>query len=465
MISLARLKPRRLDLNPRVYTAYGAAYFLTLGAWMAATAAFTPFRLVRDIGFYLTDPRQMAWLYLSGRLMGVFLLGLGAALVAATGARFWGRRAGLWAGLFFAAAPMNVMLAHILKPNLMGVTYLIGLFYFCGKLIEPGEEDRLSTWCWAGAMLGMAAAATNILWDGGVLLLPALGARRGRAASRDLPGFAAALGVALFLFFLTNPFYILDARNSWTMMFMSKQHSDLSFAQLWRLISGGFPKGLTLGLELWLAAALLKRSSWTDPVRFAAAAGAVFYIGCAFMMQDARLLVNLRHFYGIPFVCWLAGVAIADSWDGRWRALARPAAVLALAWALWASAVMDVNFHREAAGVSTKDLAGQWIDEHIPAGAEIGMIKLPQPGNSAYFQLNRYRLRFLDLETLAQGKLAPPEYLVFAALPKSHEDVLAPLLQSRYALVHQERPAFTSWFSPPARDLIANPPVLVFKKT
>ena len=43
-ICLSRIKPLRLEFNPRIYTAYGAAYFLTLGGWMALfTIASLPF--------------------------------------------------------------------------------------------------------------------------------------------------------------------------------------------------------------------------------------------------------------------------------------------------------------------------------------------------------------------------------------------------------------------------------------
>lgn len=468
LIAVARIKPHRLEFNPRLYTGYGAAYFMTLGAWMALVSLMTPLRLVRDFAFYLARPDQMWWLYLSARLSGVFLHALIAALVAGIGARFWGRRAGLWAGLFFAVAPANVMLAHILKPRALGTAWLCGLFYFCARIAEARDEDRRADWLWAGAMLGMAAAATNLLWDAGVLLLATLWLRREgafRPRARDLSRFAQAMALSIALFFVLNPFFLIEGRPAWHMMFLSKNHADLHFAQIGRLVFGGLPKGLPLTLELWLAAALLTPALWASPAGFLAAVAALFYIAIAFSMQDARLLVNLRHFYGLPFVCWLAGAAVARAAEGRWRRPAHAAAVLSVAAALWLSAVIDLNFHRETGAGSTKDLAGAWIERNIPAGAEIGMIKLPQPGNCAYFRLDRYRLRFVEVQLLAQEQVAGPEYLVLTALSKEHEDALAPLLRARYSLVHEERPVLTRPFGPPARELFGNPPVYIFRKS
>lgn len=469
LMGLARIKPHRLEFNPKLYTAYGTAYFLALGGWMAGVAAATPFRLVRDLSFYVADLDQMAWLYLSGRFFAAFLHALTAALVALIGCRFWGRTAGLWAGLFYAAAPANVLLSHIMKPGSLGVAAVCGMFYCCLALAETDDSPR-RLWRRAGLLLGLAAGATNLRWDAGFLLAATAWLKRGpglKPRGEDLAGFLEAVGLAVAVFFLTNPFFILEASTAWPMMLTSPGHASRDPLEIWRLLTSGLPKGLGPGAAFWMAAGFLAGLVPARPKHRLLLAAFALFAATAIVVQDARLMIHLRHFGGMPFACLLAGLGVAALSEaaGAVGLAARGAAGLALAWSLFLSGVLDYNFTRERPGLSTKDEAGAWIEANLPAGAELGMIKLPQPGNSAYFQWNRYRLRFVDsrgFSALAPERL--PQHLVLVGWEVGRDEQLGAVLGSRYRLAKRFDPSFVGPLGPSALDLIGNPVVQVFKR-
>ena len=471
LIALARIRPDRLQFNPKLYTAYGGAYFLILGVWIGLLSAFTPVVIRPSLSYYLAHIDKMAWLFLAGRLLAAAAYVLSALLTYKIGTRHWGKKAGLWAGLFFAAAPGNIFLTHLMKPGPVGFLGLIGVFFFCAEILD-GRSER-ATWLKAGACLGLAAGATNYLWDGGMLFIVTLWLRaRWQKADwrRDFLFSVQAVAAALAIYFLTNLFLIIEYKTAWRSMMRSGEHASRQMIEVWNWALFGFPKVVTPPVAALVLAGLLAKNNRSDPKRFLAMFGFVYYVCLAWMGQGGKQLMSIRHFPATFLACLLAGCLISD-WTkpavSRWKAkLALAAAVAALGYACLMSAVLDFNYHLESVGRSTKEVSGDWIEREIPAGNELGFLRLPQPSNAPYFHWNRYRLSFIEDHVMEADPPfeALPQYLVLTAYDHDPRILLKPLLDKRYVSVKRFEP-FSFWgIGHSLGEDLANPLIEIYRR-
>jgi len=478
LVALSRLRPLRLDLNPRIYF-YGGAYMYALGGWMAASAVLSGTPLARDIQVYLAHPEYTARLYFAGRLFSVLAFVAACLLVLVLGRRYWDAAAGAWGAVFFALSPGIVIQAHYMKPHLLGQAFVMGIFYFCAELAERARspagaadargERRL--WMGAGSMLGLAAGSAAYMWSSGIfiVLCAALRARLGAPWRAEVKKAAFACACAVAVFLLVNPFLVYDAGPSWRSLLAVSRFSARDPAFIWTFLSRGLPKGMTLPLALWVAAGCAAAVNRERPSRLLALLGFLCHLSFAWTFQSASFLDSIRQFPAAFLGCLLAGGA-ASRWTrgerpGRMRACALGAALLAAAYAWLASAALDYNFSLDSAGLSTRRLAGEWIEANVPRGAEIGLTRLPQPSNVPYFHWSLYRLRFFKTRTLAGlDPAALPERLVLASPSYSDHPALDPLLDARYVLEKSFPPRSLGWISPPLGESYANPLVEIYRK-
>ena len=460
LVGLSRINPLKLQLNPRLYTAYGGIYFYLLGACIALASILTPLKLVPSLGFYLAHLEQLWWLYLAGRLLSVAAYVASVLLAYAIGRKLWDEWTGFWAGLFFAVCPGTVFQAHYMKSHPVGVVALMGMFYFCGAILR-GQDDR-GQWLWVGAMLGLAAGATNYLWSA-VVFLP----MTAWLSSRRMKPAVLAFGCAVIVYFITNPFLVTEFETSLRLMAGSVHHASLDIRYIWKFPFEAYPKALTVPLALWTLAGLLALE-WKDPVWTLTASGLLYYFCFTWMGQSPDRLISIRHFPGIFLGFLLAGRLVSReiARNGKRRRLAAVLAAVAAAYAFSISGVMDYNYYREACGHSTKDEAGAWIENNIPKGSQIGLLRLPQPANTPYFQWNQYRLQFVGLRTIksAGGRELLPEHLVLTAASYDDRLELASLLEKRYELLKVFHPFSLRWLGIPEGEICGNPVVSIYRK-
>ncbi|MDE2293678.1 MAG: hypothetical protein KGL53_16475, partial [Elusimicrobia bacterium] len=169
---------------------------------------------------------------------------------------------------------------------------------------------------------------------------------------------------------------------------------------------------------------------------------------------------SLRYF-GAVTVFFVLGGAGAAELGPRGRAAAAAGVLFAAA----ACGVLDYNLWRDAPGRSTRDLAGAWIDSAVPAGSEVGMLRLPQPSNSAYFLWSRYRLRFIrpDLFARLPAAAPAPEWLVLVHADRDDREAAGPTL-GRYRLVRRFSPLEPPGLGLPLGQGYGDPTVEIYKR-
>jgi len=331
-------------INPPAFTyVLHAAFAVAYGSREAVGDA-----LARDP----TGPFTLARV-LSG-LLGTLAVGA----LAWAGARAFGRRVALLAGLVLAVAFLPVHYSHLalndvptLAPLCLGLVGVAGVH----------RRGRLSDYVLAGAGLGVACATK---YTAGVLLLALVAVAR-RPAGLGVAGAAALAG-----FLVANPYALLDFETFWDGL--SEQTSTAN--------DGGGKLGLTqesgilyyLGTLTWglgwvpaLAAlggaALLARR---DPRLAAALVLPPLALVLVLGVQDRFFARWLLPAY--PFLCLLAAYLVV-ALAGRRRLLLAGAAAFLAAQGVVFSVHNDLVLARE----DTRNLAREWLVANVPAGTKM----------------------------------------------------------------------------------------------
>jgi len=142
--------------------------------------------------------------------------------------------------------------------------------------------------------------------------------------------------------------------------------------------------------------------------------------------------------------------------------LFRSAAALLLAAALAETgargAVYLENLRREAGPASTRTQAADWIDAHVPAGAEVGLWRFPEPAHTPPFRWDRARLVVLETPAAAAGRA--PEWFVGDAAEVS---ALEAALPNRYDRVRVFPAAAPFGRAPQDDSFFANSAMTVYQ--
>lgn len=451
-IILGRMRPWRLQFEP-LYAQYGGAFVYPLGAFLAAGHVLRLARLTPDLAHYLTVPDDMAGLYRLGRLY-TLLFHLGTVwLLFELGRVLSGRRTGAAAALLWALAPVALVNAHVLKPHPVAAFWFVAAAYCAVRAVEEGRwVDHLLCGLCAGAAAGGNLAAAYAL---GLPVLARLVRREGPWAP-VLGSVAAGLGVVA----LSNPYLVFAPRDfAWELTVFSPSQFALHARDLAAFAGRVVPEELGVALGS-LAAVALARGLIADPRRrllsLLVIGGGVLVLGR--FPQFAASTSSMRlHYAGAALATLLAADLLS--------VLPRPAAALLLAVTLAETGARGTayleNLRREAGPASTKALAADWIDARVPAGAEVGLLRFPEPAHTPPFRWDRVRLVVFESTAALDGR-TPPEWIVAR---EGGWDALDPAFRARYAVAAGFPPARPFGLVPRDDSFFANAGMLVLRRT
>jgi len=400
------------------------------------------------------------------------VLGTGALwLLYLTGARLFGRGAGLLAAAIEAVAFLPVFYAHLALndvPTLAPLT--LSLLGSAGVLRTGRARDHLI----AGIGLGLACATK---YTAGIVLVPYLAAVAARyldvsaqvgsasAGRRALGGIALTGAVALVLFLIANPYAILDYSDFHAELV---HQSTLSAEAQGKL---GAPKDGGLAYYLWT---LTWGLGWVPALAALGGAVSVWWRERAlgWMLVPAPLLYlafmgTQGRYFGrwllpiFPILCLLAalfalqlvGVLVhlavrirrerlpgqngAMSTGGRVWLRGGLTALLVVAL-LAQGLIYSIHSGEVLARADTRNLTRDWMLAHIPAGAKIVAEPVEpeewartRPGGAT---ANPYRWQLypaLSRRTTSTGAIAPSFITPEVGL-ENYETTLAPALIDFY---------------------------------
>ena len=475
LLALSRMKPRRLEFNPHLFT-YGALHIYSVGAAIAAGAASGLVALKGSLLHYLANPSDMAAMYTAGRLLSVAaFIGCGLMLLRLGGRAAGGPEAGALAAALFLMTPAAVVQAHVLKAHTFWAFFALWTVDRCASVLARGS---LRDYAAAGAVAGLATASFLGAWTS-CLVVGAAGAMRlaglHEPEGRPCPPQGEAAGLVLSglcavgAFFLVSPYWLTGRAEALAEMKVLSGFSAMDLSHIWLFATHALRRSVTDPVLVLMfggtVLALLKGRR--EPLMLLCAAA--FLIALASTATVGGVLATRQARY---FIGWIGvGALLAARLLQELRALKGPAgrfgaatAAVVLAGLACQGLSYAYNFHVAAGERSNHILSGEWIEKNVPAGETIGLLRLPQPSNSPFFRYDRYRLMFIEpglAASLPPARL--PRWLALTVPDYDDRPALAGVL-SRYERVALfPRARLFPWVALDPSSTTANPLVEVHR--
>jgi 4-amino-4-deoxy-L-arabinose transferase-like glycosyltransferase len=323
-------------------------------------------------------------------VLGVFALWL----LYATGARLFGRAAGLLAAAIEAVAFLPVFYSHLALndvPTLAPLT--LSLLGSAGVLCKGRKRD----YALAGIGLGLACATK---YTAGIALVPLLAAagarllagRTGTGARPPITALTAAFGVAMAAllafaaFFAANPFWLLDYKAFHAELVHQSSLSAEAQGKLGAPNQGGFvyylwslswglgwlPALAALGgaLAIWRARPALGWMLVPAPLLFLVFMGLQGRYFGRWLMPILPLLCLLAAFFALWLASQLAALA-SRARSARRIPLAIGAALVLAALLLAQGLAYSVHSGLVLARADTRNVTREWMLAHVPRRARI----------------------------------------------------------------------------------------------
>jgi Dolichyl-phosphate-mannose-protein mannosyltransferase len=204
--SLSRMKPSHGDFDPQFFQ-YGGLWVYPVGAILKLASAVGIVTLKSDLGFYLDHPEQFAMFYLLARLYAAMWGLIGVGVVYAIGKEWTGNNfVAVMAGVLFCLMPVVVSMAHEAKPHLPGTVLILCAVFAAMRYVKSGQRRW---WILTGVACG---GASGMVLTGGVsfAVLPVMVLLREMTWRQRVGIVAAAGGIGIALFVLTNPYLPVD---------------------------------------------------------------------------------------------------------------------------------------------------------------------------------------------------------------------------------------------------------------
>ncbi|MDI6756531.1 MAG: phospholipid carrier-dependent glycosyltransferase [Endomicrobiia bacterium] len=425
--AIAKMRPAKFDFNPRFFR-YGGSYVYPIAAMYAIAAKVGYLKISPDITFYHARPDEIAKFYIIGRLLSCFAATMCVLLIYMITKNIYDKKTAILAALFSAIVPITLVDANIMRTQPYAAAWALLFIYFVTRIYSSSEKKYF--WL-AGASIGMSIGASINSFIYFFFLPLAIYLKEDfevwhKKIADIVKAIALVSSVALAVFLFTNPYLIFslaDYRDElkWVRVFVMKD------IRPWLVVTQNLRE--SMGVFLWAATlagiiyALVKRNKG-DVFLASLLLPALAYVAAFFGYEAVRYgSANIRLYFPLllmPLIFparFITGVHENASRDGKIIIIASAAviavytAALRVSYAAW--------LFRDSAESSTNIRAGKWINENIPKGASVGIMKYtPHTDATPPFRFADYRIisNFEFLNDI-NGVRKLPEYFVISETP------------------------------------------------
>jgi hypothetical protein len=206
MRSLAGMKPRQLQLDPRLYQ-YGGLWVYPIGALLKVSFVFGLIHLSPDLAFYLDHPEAFARFYIVARLYSAAWGVVGAWAVYMLTRKLTGQiTPAAIACICWAMMPVVINMAHEAKPHLAGLSLTLLAVLASSRYVETGTRKW---WIIAGglcgAALGMVISSLVVF-----VILPLMTLLRRDTWRERIRVTLLSTLVGFAVYAVTNPYFLIN---------------------------------------------------------------------------------------------------------------------------------------------------------------------------------------------------------------------------------------------------------------
>ena len=203
--SLATMRPKQLDFDPRLYQ-YGGLWIYGVGGLIGVGHVLGLLTLTPDLAWYLDRPEEFAKLYIAARLWVVIWAAVGAGVMAWLVRRLSGKTwLGVVAAVGWCLMPVVVYASREAKPHLPSAVCMLIAIGLAMRYLEKPTWKRC-------ALVGIACgAAFGFVLSGAVaIVLPITMVLLASLPWKPrLKHTAVGVGTMLLVYAITNPYAVV----------------------------------------------------------------------------------------------------------------------------------------------------------------------------------------------------------------------------------------------------------------
>ncbi len=378
LVSLQRMNPAKFDFNPHFFP-WGTFHFYIVGIFLKFLALLHLVILSPSKEFYISHLKEMDKLYIYGRMISVLAQTGTVYLVYLLAKRLYSRKVALLSALFMSMMPLAVANAHYLKPNALGVFFVVWTALISSNLLENRNKK---IYIIAGLLSGLATATKyNGIW---AIFFPFLFHFAGFRSSERKKGLKDKNLLLILLFFAVGffvgcPYAILSFAEFKAGIFrqMDKfiliQHGDIGnpfVYHIWYSLRYGMGTPLLVMALFSMVWVGVKREKEGIMLLFWVVSYYLF-IASFFKSKFARHMLPL-----LPFFAVLVSRFFIYLWESRRKLIHLGGLFLAIIVTLYTFLYIlsyDTLYLRE----DPRTQASHWIEKNIPPGRKIGVLEQP----------------------------------------------------------------------------------------
>lgn len=366
--TLAAMKPSKFDFHPRSFL-YGGGYTYSVGALLFAMKKAGLITVTSQLSVYAENPSSISNMYIAGRGLNMAALVGVLALLFVLATRYMSQPAAFLALTFFLTSPVVITLAVSSKPHLFAAFFVIlGVFLFLKYLNSSRRGWLVASGMSMGFAVGSAIVVAPVFLVYPMVLLQ-------EKRREVVVGTLVAGLVGVLVFFVTNPYVLLDLQGFLDQVLASSSRIGLPESQD---VAGG--KGVAF------INSLLKCYSWpflilalggiatsiVDKHRFMPFAVMIVVICVLFSVtvNRGRMLIFL-----VPFMCIASGLAI-DALVERLRFKRLTAAIVAVAILPWCAG-LGLAVYERVNDVSWYEPMLEWAIKAGPTSDSVVAVTWP----------------------------------------------------------------------------------------
>jgi hypothetical protein len=368
LLGLSKMNPGALDFNPHGFL-YPTLHIYLTGAAVKAAGLLGYGRVEGSKYFYLSNPDEIARIYLVGRMLAAVISACGVVLLYFLARRLFGEATGILSALSLVLMPLWVRDSHFMVVNVPSAVWMIASALLAVLAIQRSSSPTL-----IGSAFVAGLAASTKYPAGMVFVLVIYAFLEGRFGGswRGKVGLLMTLPVLFLAGFLVGTPYALlspdefsrDLRTQSELFGLPTVQLILSQA----IIAEGLVLAVVTAIGLLLAG--FRLADWRYRFILIWVAGG---IAQRFLSQAdfIRYLIT-----ALPALAICAGIAL-NALRGylvhrlpRYGQAAGAAAALIL---LVPAAAYSLNVDMLMAGDTTNDIAASWIDRNVAANQVVGI--------------------------------------------------------------------------------------------